>query len=203
MANIASITRGTRSSLSLVGGLCFVAVACEAPRDPVAPPSASAAYNAAVVVAPAGAATGAMASGRADIHGTMVQGVRDETYSFVAISDDPSPAAKGHIDLQLVRFSGEVVVISADVTCLSTADDQAWIGSSVTHFAIDGDVDPSWVGRPMILRVQDMGEGVGINDFASLAFFPPPGGDIAHCNTRPAFPVLRESGSGNIQVKAD
>ena len=111
--------------------------------------------------------------------------------------------AKGQVEVHLLRFTGQEVMVHADVTCISIAGNQAWVGSRVTRFVQDQEEIPSFVNRSMIFRVQDFGEGGGITDLASLVFFPTPsaGADVTHCNTQPAFPILRESTSGNIQVK--
>jgi hypothetical protein len=148
-------------------------------------------------------ATGGSASGHAVVQGTPVQNVQDQRYSFTAISTDVFPLAKGQVQVHYVRFTGEEITVHADVTCVAVEGDQAWIGSQVRRLVFDGEAVPERIGSPMIFRVLDLGEGGGATDLASLVFFPPPGGDIAHCTTRPEFPILRESAVGNIQVKPD
>lgn len=188
-----------------------VALACNG-RTPAAPDRARA--ELAGMGDPAAAAVGAgdesaarasggKASGHADLHGTSVQNVRDESYSFTALPAGDVPRAKGQVEAHFVRFTGETIALHAAVTCLSVVGDQAWVGARVTRFTIDEVPQPAAVGIPMIFRVRDLGEGAEAADVASLLFFPPTGDELAHCATRPAFPILRESASGNIQVKPD
>lgn len=150
----------------------------------------------------AAAATGGRAGGHAEVHGTTVQNVVDESYSFTAVSSQEFPLAKGEVEVHFLRFSGETVAVHAAVSCLAIQGNMAWVGAVVSHFTIDQQDQPELVGRPMILRVQDLGEGDGVADLGSLAFFPPAGsaGDLAHCATQPSFPILRVSDNGNIQV---
>jgi hypothetical protein len=218
-----STMSSNRTAVSLMCVVCAVIAACDGPaRWPVVPDPAWSADAPASALAelgsiggdvdePAGAsadvstllATGGRASGRADIQGTPVQNVRDQTYSFGALSTSAFPLAKGQVEVHFVRFTGEEITVHAEVTCLSVLGNQAWVGSRVRRFVLGGEELPGQVGRPMIFRVQDMGEGHGTIDLASLVFFPPPGGDLAHCTTRPAFPILRPSANGNIQVKPE
>ena len=205
---------------SLIWGMCVVILACDGlSRGPVAPgdgpPAASSvpafetlpfdgAVDESIALADGSAllATGGRAGGHADLHGTPVQNVRDQTYSFTAVSAGAPPLAKGQVEVHLLRFTGEELTVHAQVTCVSVVADQAWVGSQVTRLVVDGQDVPEFVGRPMIFRVRDLGEGNGATDLASLVFFGvPAGGDLAHCNARPDFPILRESTSGNIQVK--
>jgi hypothetical protein len=152
---------------------------------------------------PALVASGGMASGHAAIHGTTVQGIRDERYSFTAISTTPFPQAKGEVDVHLLTFSNLTVDVHAEVVCMSVVGNQAWIGTHVTHYTVDGQAVPSRLGGPMIFRVLDVGEGEGSTDVASLVFFPAAGGELSHCGSHPAFPLLRESTIGNIQVRPE
>jgi hypothetical protein len=141
-------------------------------------------------------------SGHAEIHGTTAQNVRDESYSFTAISSGDSPVASGQLDGEWLRFSGESVAVHATVTCLTIVGNTAWVGARVTRFSENQTEYFTAVGRPIVIRVRDLGEGHETADLASLVFFPPPdsNGDLTHCATRPDFPVLRTSASGNIQV---
>jgi hypothetical protein len=173
--------------------------ACDRPaREFVAPDRAPSAVSPAAVRSIAGAKAG----GDVEIHGATVQNVRDMTYSFTAVSDGASPLANGQVEVHFLRFTGEEVIVHADVTCLSIADNQAWVGSLVRRLVINGREEPAFAGRALIFRVVDTGEAGGVTDLASLVFFNvPPGGDLAHCSSRPAFPILFESTHGNIQVR--
>jgi hypothetical protein len=179
---------------ALMCGLCAVVLACDGPAvEPVAPSPA----EASVLLT-----TGWKASGHPVVQGTPVQNVQNQRYSFTAISTDASSAAKGQVEVHYVRFTGEEIMVHANVTCLSVMGEQAWVGAEVSRLVFNGAEMPDRVGIPMIFRVVDVGEGEDATDLASLVFFPPPGGDIAHCTTRPDFPILRES-TGNIQVKPE
>jgi len=185
--------------------VCSLLLACdESGRDPTRPESGGPPAANATRIVDVPAAGGARASGHADIHGTPVQNVRDEIFSFTAVSTNSPPLAKGQVTVHYVRFTGEEVAVWAEVTCLSVVGNEAWVGALVRRFVFDGQEQPALAGRPMIFRLRDMGEGQGVTDLASLVFFPPaPGDQLTHCITRPAFPILRESTNGNIQVEPD
>ena len=179
---------------TLMCGLCAVGLACGGPAfEPVAP---------SLVETSVLLTTGWQASGHPVVHGTPVQNVLDQRYSFTAISTDESPTAKGQVEVHYVRFTGQELTVHADVTCLSVVGQQAWVGTEITRLVVDGAVVPDKVGAPMIFRVVDVGEGEDATDLATLVYFPPAGGDVVHCTTRPDFPILRES-TGNIQVKPE
>jgi len=190
-----------RQILSLTWCVCFAFVACQEPagaRLPMVNLDASSAELGSLALS----ASGGEASGHADVHGTEVQNVKDETYSFTAVPTGAAPLAAGQVEVHLLRFTGEEVFVHAEVTCLSIVGNDAWIGSRISRFVQNRQEVPERTGRPMIFRARDVGEGEGAVDLASLVFFLAPGGDeLAHCNTRPDFPILRESVTGNIQVK--
>lgn len=151
--------------------------------------------------APLQVAVGGSTNGHAEVQGTPVQNVRDEKFSFTAVADGTAPAAKGQVEVHFDRFTGEEIVVHADVTCVSVVGNQAWVGTRVTRFVLDGQETPG--DRRMIFRVQDNGDDAGSADLASLVFFGAPGLDLTHCNTRQAFPLLRATTTGNIQVKPE
>lgn len=182
-------------------GAVFLGLACDGrPDGPLSPAPPSVAGRSMAANVDLGAALRDRASGYADIHGTTVQGIKDETYTFTAVSRGTAPSATGKVEVRALRFTNVKRSASADVTCLSIVGNVAWVGSVVRRMIVDGEEDVAFAGRPMIFRVQDVGEGTS-NDFASLVFFPGAGGDLTHCNTRPAFPILRESSNGIIQVQ--
>lgn len=212
--------KGMKSSLMCIG--LAATFGCDAPaHNPTAPTPLAQASGAEVAIANNGSllgknnlsgghAAGTLtfpavlggASGRADIHGTAVQNIRDETYSFTAIPTGTSHLATGQVEAHFVNFQGQQFVVHSNVTCVSVVGNQAWVGTRITRFVIDGEDVAQRIGAPMIFRVQDMGEGHDHSDLASLVFFgiPRDGGELAYCNERPAFPILFESGKGNIQV---
>ena len=201
-----------RRTLPALAGLpALLVVACTDPGASVAPAAAWSAARSADVSA---AASRGRASGHADVQGTPVQNVRDQTYSFTAVATGEGLLARGAVSVHYVRFTGEEIAAHATVTCLSVVGEQAWVGARVDRYVRDGETRPEFVGLSMIFRVRDMGEGHGTADLASLTFFVEPqnaglpflggtieGADLAYCSARPAFPILRESGSGNIQVE--
>ena len=189
-----------RREFSLMCGALTLVLGCGgSERNPVAPVGASPAPT----VLTSMGAVGTGASGNAAIHGTTVQGVKDEMFSFTALSTGSAFAAKGQVAVHFLTFTNSEVTVHAEVTCVSVVGNQAWVGSRITQFARDGEAVPARVGRPMIFSVMDVGEGGGATDLASLVFFPSASaGDFEFCNTRPAVPVLRPSENGNIQVKA-
>ena len=149
--------------------------------------------------------TGSQASGHVAVQGTPVQNVRDQRYSFTATSTGAFPLAKGQVEVHSVRFSGEEVTVHADVTCLSIGGNEAWVGSQTTRYVSDGEEVPERTGVSMVFRVVDLGERENAAELASLVLFflDPAAQDLAHCLTQPDFPILRESTTGNIQVKAE
>jgi hypothetical protein len=207
--------------LWLIAGLCTIALACDhAAKGPVAPTPGAAAASAVTgygALASAGdsgseplefdanaapkAAAGGSANGHAEVQGTPVQGIQDERYSFIALPDGNAPLAKGQVQVHFLTFAGMELRVHAEVTCVSVEGNQAWVGTRVTSFVRDGEEIPG--ERRMIFRVQDTGDDAGSTDLASLVFFGAAGLDLTHCNTRQAFPILRASTTGNIQVKPE
>jgi hypothetical protein len=123
-----------------------------------------------------------------------------KTYSFTAVSDGAFPLAKGQVQADWL-FDGQRFTAHATVTCVSVVDNQAWVGSRVKRFVIEGQEQPQNVGIPIVFRVNDMGEGRGVRDLATFLFFGVPN-ELAYCNTRPLVPpIIRESRNGNIQVE--
>lgn len=184
----------------LVGGAWAIVLACGgSERNPVAPGGPSPATTALTSMG----AVGAGASGNAAIHGTTVQGIKDEMFSFTALSIGNALAAKGQVAVHFLTFTNSEVTVHAEVTCLSVVGNRAWVGSQIRRFARDGEAVPARVGQPMIFSVMDVGEGEGATDLASLVFFPSASSsDLDFCNTRPAVPVLRPSTNGGIQVRS-
>jgi hypothetical protein len=173
----------------------ILSLSCDKTPEPLGPERGSTSDVTALM------AMGGTATGHAVVQGTPVQNVLDQRYSFSAVSTDVFPTAMGQVDVHYVRFTGQELRVHADVTCLSVVGDQAWVGAEISRLVVDGAALPDFVGAPMIFRVLDVGEDENATDLASLVSFPGPGGDIAHCTTRPDFPILRESTIGNIQVQ--
>jgi hypothetical protein len=151
-------------SSTLMCALCAVGLACDEPAFELAAPS---------LAETSLLTTGWKASGHPVVHGTPVQNVLDQRYSFIAISTDASSTAKGQVEVHYVRFTGQELTVHADVTCLSVVGQQAWVGAEITRLVVDGAEVPDRVGAPMIFRVVDVGEGEDATDLASLVSFPP------------------------------
>lgn len=190
--------RINRKSFSLTYGVLTLVLACDgSERDPVAPRNVASTVTALTSLG----ASGAGASGYAEIHGTTVQGIKDEIFSFTALSTGSGFAAMGQVAVHFLTFTNSEVTVHAEVTCVSVAGNQAWVGSRVTRFMRDGEAVPASVGQPMVFTVMDVGEDEGATDLASLVFFG--SDDLEFCNTRPAIPVLRLSTNGGIQVRSE
>jgi hypothetical protein len=147
---------------------------------------------------------GGKASGHADVHATPTQNIRDESYSFTAVSTDVYPTARGQFEAHALRFTGEAVAIHAEVTCMSVVGNRAFIGARITRATLDGEEVPNSSGSALVFTVQDLGnaEGGPDGDMASLFFLPgTTGGDLAYCNSRPVIPILRPTTIGNVEVK--
>jgi hypothetical protein len=191
--------RINRKASSLLCGVSALVLACDgSARDPVAPRNVVSTLTAPTSIG----ASGASASGYAEIHGTTVQGIKDEIYSFTALSTGSGFAAMGQVAVHFLTFTNSEVTVHAEVTCVSVAGNQAWVGSRVTRFMRDGEAVPARVGQSMVFTVMDVGEDESATDLASLVFFGSDG-DLAFCNTRPAVPLLRQSTNGGIQVRSE
>jgi hypothetical protein len=139
------------------------------------------------------AATGGRASGHADIVSTQF-GLA-EKYSFVALSTDPFPNAKGQMQGTIVNAAGTVLELHIEVDCLAITGNQAWVSGPAKKFVINGVPQPTNFDAQF--RVQDNGEGANSPpDLASVLFFSSPQG----CQFRPALPMT-PSEDGNIQVR--
>ena len=191
--------RINRKASSLLCGVSALVLACDgSERDPIAPRNVASTVTALTSMG----ASGAGATGYAEIHGTTVQGIKDEIFSFTALSTGSAFAAMGQVAVHFLTFTNSEVTVHAEVTCLSVVDNQAWVGSRITRFARDGEAVPARVGQPMVFTVMDVGEDEGATDLASLVFFGS-SDDLEFCNTRPAIPVLRLSTNGGIQVRSE
>jgi hypothetical protein len=133
------------------------------------------------------AATGGRASGHADITVSSIQ----EQYSFIALSTNPSPTAKGEVQGKATSGGTTVLELHANADCLVTIGNQAWVSGPIERLN----------GQPttlhVLFRVMDRGEGANDPpDLASQLFGTGPQG----CSSRPNLPLF-SSGKGNIQVQ--
>lgn len=189
------------TSFLLLCSLAVIGVACDGTSS-VTGPRVSALSGTPRSTSLLVAGTPGRASGHAFIHGTPVQGVKDEVYSFSAVSAGTFPAATGELELHVVTFANLRVNVHASITCLSVVGNLAWVAGRVTREMFDGEEVPAMVGKVVVFRVQDMGEGHQTNDRATLAIFGVTD-DMTYCQNMPTMPrLLRESVNGNIQVSA-
>lgn len=141
---------------------------------------------------PAQAATGGRASGHAHITPFANFNTR---YSFVAVSTGSFPDAKG-------EFEGSILAgptrldIHADVDCLATVGDQAWVSGPIERFVLNGEPQPI-PPFDLLFRVRDNGEGGNSppDEASTLSVF----GEqpcAARFNT-----IMRPNERGNIQVR--
>ena len=209
-----------RNVYSIVCGLCLIVLACDGTaREPTAPRRTASSESINTLLASLSAMdagvdeipsafvtttlspTGGIASGHADIFATPKQNVVEQTYSFTAVTAGELPEARGQFEGHGLRFTGEVVNIHADVTCMTIVGSQAWIGARITRATVDGEEVPGGAGTPLTFSVFDGGETAAIPDSASLWFVASPS-DIGFCNTRPTGNRNRASAIGNIQVRS-
>jgi hypothetical protein len=210
----------TRNGYSMICGLCLTVLACNGTTgEPTAPPRTVPSETAnsllsgfstivegvdetpsafaAAILSP----TGGIASGHADIFATPKQNVVEQTYSFTAVSAGEFPAARGQFEGRGLRFTGEVVNVHADITCMTIVGSQAWIGARITRATVDGEDVAGGAGTPLTFSVFDGTENAAVADSASLWFVASPS-DIGFCNTRPTGNRYRASSIGNIQVRS-
>ena len=150
----------------------------------------------------------ALTNGSVEFYGVQGQTVVAwEKYEFNAVRSGPGLEARGHVAWNVRRFDGENSFGRADVGCAAVDGNTAWIAGPITSLVIEGvTYIPGAVPRWMMMRVRDMGEGVGSVDVASILVFvgfnnvplwceaklgPPPSPGIG-----PEYPIVR----GNVTV---
>ena len=140
------------------------------------------------------AATGGRATGHHELAAPIIN--REfEQKSFTALSTDPSPTAKGQVELHTVFTDGLKAKAHIDVDCLVIVGNQAWFSGPAKRFVLGGVEQPP--GLYLVFRVQDNGEGVNAPpDLGSPAFSGPP----MACALRTPF-VMTPTANGNIQVR--
>ena len=209
-----------RDDLSIICGLCLMALACNGPtREPTGPrhtPSTAKVTSllSSLLTGEEGAdeiptavavttlsPTGGISTGHADVFATPKQNVVEQTYSFSAVSVGEFPQARGQFEGHGLRFTGEVVDIHAAVTCMTIVGNQAWIGARITRATVDGEEVVGGAGTPLTFSVFDGGERAAVADSASL-WFVASASDIGFCNTRPTANRNRASEVGNIQIRS-
>jgi hypothetical protein len=141
------------------------------------------------------AATGGRASGHYDINPF---GPFTEEISFIALSTDPFPTAKGELEYHL-RAPDITAVLHADINCLTTAGNQAFLSGPVERYEVNG--EPVTTFTHIFVRVEDNGEGENSPpDKGSQLFAVIPPLPTDPCQSQ--FPApLFPSPNGNIQVQ--
>ena len=140
------------------------------------------------------AATGGRASGHSELS-TPTGNRAAEQHSFIALSTNPAPAAKGQVQMHTVFTFGSEATVHIEVDCLVIVGNQAWFSGPAKKYVIDGVAQPP--GLYLAFRVQDNGEGANDPpDAASPGFSGPP----MACQLMPAFPLVPNA-NGNIQVR--
>ena len=174
-----------------VGGLLLAAVfvACDPGIDPMAPdvdPQFARSSKAPVAHVSAG--------GKLDIS-NLFPGASPETYGFSA-SVDANGNAKGQASM---KWTIPSVKLHMEISCLSVAGNQAWVGGTVTHTHDETIVAE---GTHFVWSVVDNGEGKKASgpDQMSFFFFT---GDPGTCNNQFDVGTPLDWQSGNVQVKGE
>ena len=94
-----------------------------------------------------------------------------------------------------------------DVSCLTIADNEGWVGGTITKVLSPDPIDQELVGVEMWWRSRDNGEGAGAPPDSTTGLgFAFPGSTItaeSWCRDQPAALVLREVAAGNIRITDD
>ena len=101
------------------------------------------------------AATGGRASGHFELAEPFFS-ILTEQYSFIALSTDGFPNAKGELDAKIAR-STLFQDLHAEVDCLAIAGNQAWISGALKRLLFNGVPQPT-ANRYVVWRVQAHGE---------------------------------------------
>lgn len=176
-------------SLSVVATLA----ACD--TGPTEPPVAESA------IAPSFAASGGvLASARGAGH--ISQGDSDRRVFSFAAQQRADGSATGQFTLLITNSilgseNPSVTRVEAEVTCMSSGGNIAWVGGVVKN-----STNPAWIGMETGWAVEDNGEGANGFDAISLMNIPgPPGLAQAVCDSQTRNPNLPvEQGSVQVSV---
>lgn len=116
------------------------------------------------------------------------------TFTFTA-QEDADGNVKGQFTL--VIHGDPMIRLHAEVTCMSTAGNRAWVGGRVTSAS-----DPSFVGGETDWVVEDNGQGNPSPDLISLMANPagtPDGWAQTRCDNQDRTPTLPVEG-GNVRI---
>lgn len=169
----------TRTLASFAAALALVACEVTPVTGPDVEPSFARAGNAPVHFAAGG--------------GTVLTDFGRSTYAFHA-SMDADGVVKGQVE---IHFSSADLDIHGDVTCMSVAGNQAWLGAVITRSAW---IDSPWsVGRSMIWTVIDNGEGRNAEADRISSYFAVASAD--QCLSQFGTEFIRDWTNGNAQVR--
>ncbi|MDX1495872.1 MAG: hypothetical protein R3253_17505 [Longimicrobiales bacterium] len=132
--------------------------------------------------------------------GHIPQGEEDRRAFSFAAAQRADGSVTGQFTLLITRSvlgseNPSITRIEADVTCMSTSGNRAWVGGVVTNAS-----NPDWIGLETGWAVEDNGEGRNSFDLISLMDIPgPPGLAQSVCDARARVPNLLIS-TGNVQV---
>ena len=127
--------------------------------------------------------------------GHYTSGGELRTFGFSALRRSDGSASGQY---QIISRAGNGVGFHVDVTCMSTAGNQAWVAGIITHSD-----DPAVIeGTVSYFRAIDNGEGNGPPDQVSPARINDRAGeDILFCTEQPTGLPLRNVEHGNVQVR--
>jgi hypothetical protein len=125
------------------------------------------------------------------------------TFAFSALRrDDGTATGQWQYHFRVAGFS-----MHGDVSCLSIADNEAWVGGTISKVSSPDPADQELVGVEMWWRSRDNGEGTAAAPDSStgLGFAFVGSGITAEswCRDQPQLLVLREVAAGNIRISAD
>jgi hypothetical protein len=169
--------------------------------DPVAPVSS--------IVGTSRAATGARASGHAEVFSAFFGAAYK--YSFIVLATPPTPtdptAAKGELQATILQTVGSTAVtdvIHADIDCAAFFDipipnfgRMANASGPIKSWTRDGEPVPFAPGQEVLFTAQDNGEGQDSSPDRASAVVPIGGG---RHTCRSLFLLMQNSEPGNIQV---
>jgi hypothetical protein len=125
------------------------------------------------------------------------------TFAFSALRNlDGTTQGQWQYHFRVAGFS-----MHGDVSCLSIAGHEAWIGGTVTKVVSDDPAFHELLGVEMWWRSRDNGDpDAGLPDSTTGLGFAFPGSVItaeSWCRDQPLALVLREVAAGNIRIDAD
>jgi hypothetical protein len=186
--------RATRSSVLLALGVTLVG--CGSDRPVLGPEAADGPSLAAGAVA-------ARLIGSGTHVRTGTAGEELTTFAFSAVRRaDGTTTGQWQYDFRLNGFA-----MHGEVSCLSVAGHEAWVGGKVTKVVSDEPAFHELLGVDMWWRSRDNGQGgAALPDSTTGLGFAFPGSVItaeSWCRDQPASLILREVAAGTIQLSTE